>query len=72
MFNLLHSSTNQQLLEKLLNNQNENMDDFHCERKPPCATTKSTLFAVSKDEWQDTGKFIKNVPVCQKVPVELK
>jgi len=22
----------------------KNMDDFHCERKPSCATTKSTLF----------------------------
>jgi len=28
-----------------------NTDDFRCERKPPCATTKSTLFAVSQDEW---------------------
>ena len=39
------------------------MDNFHYERKPSCATTKSTLFAVSKDEWntkEDTGKSMKN------------
>ena len=38
-------------------------DDFHFEGKPSCATAKSTLFAVSKDEWdtkEDTGKSMKN------------
>jgi len=33
------------------------------QRKPSCATTKSTLFTVSKDEWntkEDTGKPMKN------------
>ena len=36
----------------------KNTDDFHYEGKPSCATAKSTLFAVSKDEWdtmEDTG-----------------
>ena len=38
-------------------------DDFHFEGKPSRATAKSTLFAVSKDEWdtkEDTGKSMKN------------
>ena len=42
----------------------KNMDDFHYEGKPSHATTKSTPFAVSKDEWdtkEDTGKSMKNV-----------
>ena len=41
----------------------KNMDDFCYKGKPSCATTKSTLFAVSKDEWdtkEDTGKSMKN------------
>ena len=41
----------------------KNTDDFRYEGKPSCATTKSTLFAVSKDEWdtkEDTGKSMKN------------
>ena len=41
----------------------KNTDDFHYERKPSRATTKSTLFAISKDEWdtkEDTGKSMKN------------
>ena len=67
MFNPLHSSTNQELLKKHLCNQNshyENTDDFHYVGKPSCATAKSTLFAVSKDEWdtkEDTGKSMKIV-----------
>ena len=39
------------------------MDDFYYEGKRSCATTKSTVFAVSKEEWdtkQDTGKSMKN------------
>ena len=62
----LHSSMNQELLEKHLCNQNshyENMDDFHYKGKPSRATTKSTLYAVSKDECytkEDTGKSMKN------------
>ena len=41
----------------------KNTDDFRYEWKPSRATTKSTLFAVSKDEWdtkEDTGKSMKN------------
>ena len=41
----------------------KNMDDFHYKGKPSCATAKSTLFAVSKDDWgtkEDTGKSMKN------------
>ena len=66
MFNPLHSSTNQELLEKHLCNHNshyENMDDFRFEGKPSCATAKSTPFAISKDEWhtkEETGKSMKN------------
>ena len=38
-------------------------DDFHYEGKPSRVTTKLTLFAVSKDQWdtkEDTGKSMKN------------
>ena len=41
----------------------KNMDNFRYEGKPSCATTKSTPYAVSKDEWdtkEDTGKSMKN------------
>ena len=41
----------------------KNTDNFHYEWKPSCAIAKSTLFAVSKDEWdtkEDTGKSMKN------------
>ena len=41
----------------------KNMDDFHYKGKPSCASAKSTLFAVSKDEWdtkEDTGMSMKN------------
>ena len=40
------------------------MDDFRYKGKPSHATTKSTLFAVNKDEsdkMEDTDKSIKNV-----------
>ena len=40
-----------------------NTDDFRYEWKPSRAITKSTLFTVSKDEWdtkEDTGKSMKN------------
>ena len=39
-----------------------NTDDFRYEEKPSCAITMSTLFAVSKDEWdtkEDTGESMK-------------
>ena len=41
-----------------------NTDDFrYAEGKPSRAISKSTLFAVSKDEWdtkEDAGKSMKN------------
>ena len=40
-----------------------NTDDFHYEGKPSRAIAKSTLFTVSKDEWdtmEDAGKSTKN------------
>ena len=40
-----------------------NTDNFRYEGKPSRATTKTTLFAVSKDEWDTkevTGKSMKN------------
>ena len=40
-----------------------NTDDFRYKGKPSCAIAKSTLFAVSKYEWdtkEDTGKSMKN------------
>ena len=42
----------------------KNTDDFRYEGKPSRATTKSTLFAISKDERdtkEDTDKSMKNV-----------
>ena len=70
MFNPLHSSTNQELFEKHLCNQNtdgrkirKDTDDFCYEGKPSRATAKSTPFAVSRDEWdtkEDIGKSMKN------------
>ena len=66
MFNPLHSSTNQELFEKHLCNQNSHYEKygrFRYKGKPSRATTKPTLFAVSKDEWdtkEDTGKSMKN------------
>ena len=41
----------------------KNTDNFRYKGKPSRATTKSPLFAVSKDEWdtkEDTGKSMKN------------
>ena len=41
----------------------KNTDNFCYEGKPSRATAKSTLFVVSKDEWdtkEDTGKSMKN------------
>ena len=47
-------------------------DDFRYEGKPSCAITKSTLFALSKDEW-DTKEYTSNsivhTAVCQKASV---
>ena len=41
----------------------KNTDVFHYEGNPSCATTKSTLLAVSKDEWntkEDTSNTCNN------------
>ena len=41
----------------------KDMDDFHYKGKPSRASAKSTLFTVSKDEWdtkEDTGMSMKN------------
>ena len=60
------SNTNQELFEKHLCNQNSHYEKyrrFPYEGKPSRATAKSTLFTVSKDEWdtkEDTGKSTKN------------
>jgi len=81
MFNPLHNSMNEKLLEKYLYNQSstyENMHNFCCKRKPLHATTKSTPFTVSKDQRstkEDAGKAMKNVygtAVYQKAPFGLK
>ena len=43
----------------------KNIDDFHYAKE---AIACSHQIAVSKDEWntkEDTGKFMKNVLVCQ-------
>ena len=59
MFNPLHSSTNHLCKIAIM----KNTDDLHYKGKPPCATAKSTPFAVSEDEWdtkEDTGKSMKN------------
>ena len=55
LFNSLHCNTNQNLIEKHLYNQGSNYVKYvqfplGMQRKPLHATTKSTLFAVSKDE----------------------
>ena len=58
----LFSSTNRELFEKRLCYQiatMTNTDDCHYEGKPSRAIATSTLFAVSKDEW-DTSKSMKN------------
>jgi len=59
MFNSLHSSTNQELFENtsvIMVATAKNTGNF-CYAKE--ATTKSTVFTVSKDEWntkEDAGK----------------
>ena len=80
MFNPLHSSTNQNCLKSTSTFTMKNTDYFRYEVKPSRAIAKSTLFAVSKDEWdtkEDTGKSMKNAlyvstAVYQKAPVGLK
>ena len=67
MFNLLHSSANEELLKSTSTIKvatMKNMDDFRYEGKPSHTTAKSTLFAVSKDEWdtnEENGKSMKRM-----------
>ena len=45
----------------------KNMDNFRYKGKPSRDTTKLTLFAVSKDDWdtkEDTDKSMKNALYC--------
>jgi len=67
LFNLLHSSINQEVFEKHLCIKSSHYEKhgrfFIMQRKPSRATTKLMLFTVSKDEWntkEDTGKSLKN------------
>ena len=67
MFNLLYSSTNQEVFKKHLciksSHYEKHRQFLAMQRKPSRATTKSTLFTVSKDEWntkENTGKSLKN------------
>ena len=66
MFNPLHNITNQELLKNtsaIKVATMNNTDNFCYKGKPSHATTKSTPFAVSQDEWdtkEDTGKSMKN------------
>ena len=64
MFNPLHGSINQELFEKRLCKQNSHYEKIRAtQKKPSCATTKSTIFTISKDEWntkEDTGMSMKN------------
>jgi len=61
MFNPLHSRTNPQLFEKrtfaIKKVSKKIADHIHYERKPSCATTKLTLFAVCRDAW-DTKRML--------------
>jgi len=52
MFNLLHSSKNQQLFKKLIRSQSNHYEKYRlflcCERKPSHATTIDTFFLSAK------------------------
>jgi len=76
MFNLSHSSTNQELFEKHLGNhwKIRTISNVLLERKPSHAIAQIFLI-VSKDVWnrrEDTDKSMKNTTECQKVPFRLK
>ena len=65
MFDPLHSSIKNcsKSIPAIKIATTKNTDDFRYEGKPSRAIAKSTLFAVSKDEWdtkKDTGKSMKN------------
>ena len=69
MFNPLHSSTCPKSTSAMKIATAKNTDDFRYEEKPSRATTKSTLFAVSKDEWDAKEECIVHTAICQKAPV---
>ena len=51
----------------------KSMDDFRYDGKSSHATTKLTLFAISKDEWhakENTGKSMKNALYVLRCAVE--
>ena len=53
----------------------KNTGDFHYKGKPSRATAKSTLLAVSKDEWdtkEDTPPLYCTYSVSQKAPLRPK
>jgi len=70
MFNLLCSSTNQQLFEKNFCNQSSRYENYgRFNGSHHVSTTKSTLFVVNKDEWytkEDRGKSMKNALYVQR------
>ena len=64
ILNSLPSNANRKLFVGELSYQNATVDDFHNERKPSCANTKMTCYAVSRDEGnteEDSGKSMMNV-----------
>ena len=61
MFNPLHRSTNQELFKKHFCNQSSHYENnrqvpLRKESHHELCTTKSTLFAVNKDEWDTSQK----------------
>ena len=75
MFDLLHSSANQEVFEKHLCIKSSHYEKYGrflvTQRNPSRTTTKLTLFTVSKDEGdtkEDTGKSIKNDCTSCSVP----
>jgi len=79
MFDSLHCSTNQEVFEKHVYDKSSYYEKYGqfliMQRKPSCATTKSTLFTVSKDKWntkEDTSKSLKNALHVLRAPLQLK
>jgi len=67
IFDSLHSSTNQELFEKLFCDKSSHYEKYGrflvMQGNPSCATTELMPFTVSKDKWntkKDTGKSLKN------------
>ena len=62
MFNLLHSSMNQENCSKSTSGIKvatmNNMDSFGLARKPSHVTTKLTHFSVNNDEWKVHEEYI--------------